>query len=103
EAKIPMVSETASDDHLSNISHYFFHVAPLNEKQAEAAQHFTKMLHVTRAVVFLDPKDGYSQNIAGDFETNFKRLGGTILKEETFKANQTNKKDFETKIQDALN
>ena len=98
-AKIPMVSQSASSDDLSDISPYFFHIAPLNQEQAEAAQYFVRTLQATRAVVFRDPNNADSQNTAEDFEKN---LGDYVLIKKNFIVGQTNEKDFETKIQEAL-
>jgi len=101
-AKIPQVSPQASDDFLSGISPYFFRVAPANRVEAPAAAKFAEQaLHVKNPVVFVDPKDNYSQNLASDFEEQFVKDGYQRPHEETFVTDA--KQNFSSLINDALN
>jgi len=50
-------------------------------------------------VIFRDPKDNYSQNLAHDFEQQFARDGHSALHEETFITDKT--KNFASLIKDA--
>jgi eukaryotic-like serine/threonine-protein kinase len=104
-AKLPQVSSQASDDALSGISPYYFRIVPPNKVQAPAAAAFAeKTLKVKNLVVFLDPNDNYSQNLASDFERQLVRDGFPHPHEETFKTDdKNNKANFATLIQDALN
>jgi ABC-type branched-subunit amino acid transport system substrate-binding protein len=71
-AHIPMVSPDASSDTLTNISPYFFRVAPTDTAQATAgAQYAEQQLGATRAALFVDPHDTYSQSLASAFTKQF--------------------------------
>lgn len=71
-AHIPMVSQTASDDGLTNKSHYFFRVAPPNRTQGIAGAHYAEqMLHAKQIALFVDPLDPYSNSLAKDFSDQF--------------------------------
>ncbi len=99
-AKIPQVSPQASDDGLTHASPYFFRVVPPNKVQArEAAQFAEQTLKVKNPVVFLDPKDNYSQNLAQDFEDQFVKDGYPRPHEETFMTDKN--ANFFSLIQDA--
>ncbi|MBE3561473.1 MAG: ABC transporter substrate-binding protein, partial [Ktedonobacteraceae bacterium] len=80
QARIPVVSPTASDDGLSGISPYFFRVVPPNKTQAVAgAKYAEETLGSKNAVVFVDPADPYSQSLASAFATQFKNDGRNVL------------------------
>lgn len=99
-AKLTMISPQASSDELTGISPYFFRIVGPNKMQTQAAVQFMKnILHVNHPVVFVDPHDAYSQNLAQDFETVFSATGH--LPEETFKTD--NIRNFSGLMQDALN
>jgi ABC-type branched-subunit amino acid transport system substrate-binding protein len=103
DAKIPVISSTASSDDLTNISPYFYRMVPPNTVQGTALLSLTKRINVTKAVVFVDTQSNYSQNITQAFEQGFKSDGHQILKEETFTTNKTTVNDFIKLIHDALN
>ncbi|HEV2655972.1 MAG TPA: hypothetical protein VGT82_13485, partial [Ktedonobacteraceae bacterium] len=67
----------------------------------QKAAQFAGTLNVRNPVVFFDPQDNYSQNLASDFEAQFVNDGFAMPHEETFTANKT--KDFSSLMQDALN
>ncbi len=70
-ARIPMVSQTSSDDSLTGASNYFFRVAPSNKTQGIAgAQYATTVLKAKSIALFFDPSDPYSQSLANDFRQN---------------------------------
>jgi ABC-type branched-subunit amino acid transport system substrate-binding protein len=98
EAKIPIISPQASSDYLTGISSYFFRVVSPNKFQAQAAILLMKNLHVTHPVVFVDPGNVYSQNLAQDFEAQFAPNGH--LPEVDFKTEGGN--NFPALIQKAL-
>lgn len=103
-AKIPQVSPQASEDKLSGISPYFFRVAPTNSVEGPAAAKFAEqILQVKNPVVFVDPNEPYSQNLAQDFEAQFVRDKYGQPHEETFTTDdKNNKKKFASLIQDAM-
>jgi ABC-type branched-subunit amino acid transport system substrate-binding protein len=115
-AKIPVVSQSASSDDLTNNSPYFFRIIGPNVRQAQAAAAFVHQgLNAKNAVVFFDPLDTYSSTIAKDFEGDFTDDGGVILAGSDhaytkggnavgfyFTTSQTTKEAFSQLIQQAL-
>jgi ABC-type branched-subunit amino acid transport system substrate-binding protein len=100
-AHIPLIAPTASSDTLSNASPFFFRIVPPNRFQGRATALFAEQsLHVQKVVVFVDNHDPYSQNLAQDFEKQFRQDKGVVLKEESFTTDQTSK--IGNLIQDAL-
>jgi eukaryotic-like serine/threonine-protein kinase len=84
-AHIPMVSQTASSDSLTNASPYFFRVAPPNVTQGVIGAHYAETtLHATRVAMFVDNADPYSQTLAKAFSDQFTKDGGQIVKTETY-------------------
>ncbi len=73
KAGIPMVSGTASGDELTAISPDFFRVAPSNQMEANVGATYAQTsLKATKAVVFQDTSDSYSNGLGNDFQTAFK-------------------------------
>jgi eukaryotic-like serine/threonine-protein kinase len=84
-AHIPMVSQTASSDALTNISPFFFRVAPSNNIQAVAGAHYAEQqLHVTKAALFVDPTNSYSTSLAKDFQNQFTADGNQVVVTENY-------------------
>jgi ABC-type branched-subunit amino acid transport system substrate-binding protein len=85
KAHIPMVSETASSDELTNASPYFFRVAPSNRTEGIAgAQYAEQTLHAKSVAMFYDPADPYSQSLAQDFSQQFISDGNKIVDSEIY-------------------
>ncbi len=100
-AHIPMVSQTSSSDELTNMSHYFFRVAPSNKIQGvSGAKYAEQTLHASSAALFVDPADSYSQSLANDFVTQFEHDGKRIVVREVYTVGKTS--NFATLLQDAL-
>ncbi len=84
-AHIPMVSPAASNDGLTHISPYFFRVIPPDRRQvAVGAQYAENTLQASRAALFVDPNDGYSKEVANDFELQFITDGKNIVAIENY-------------------
>jgi eukaryotic-like serine/threonine-protein kinase len=84
-ARIPMISQTASSDELTNASTYFFRVAPTNSRQGyEGAIYAEKTLHATRAALFYDPSNTYTKSLANAFRVQFTKDGNQIVASETY-------------------
>lgn len=89
QAQVPMVSPTASDDGLTNISPYFFRVAATNKAEAIAGAKYAKSeMKAQNVVVFTDPADPYSQSLGDAFSAEFKNEGGNILDTRNYKVGQ---------------
>jgi serine/threonine protein kinase/ABC-type branched-subunit amino acid transport system substrate-binding protein len=84
-AHIPMISQTASSDSLTKVSPYFFRVAPPNQRQGmEGAIYAEKSLHATKAVLFVDPNNSYTQSLATAFKSQFTQDGNQIVATELY-------------------
>jgi serine/threonine protein kinase len=101
QAHIPLVSQTSSSDDLTNISPYFFRVAPANKIQGiVGARYAEHTLHARSAVLFVDPTDSYSQSLAQDFSQQFEADGNQIVATEEYTKN--NAGSITSRIADAL-
>ncbi len=82
-AHIPMVSQSSSDDNLTNASNYFFRVAPPNKAQGIAgAQYAASTLNAKNIALFFDPSDPYSQSLANDFSQSLPASSKIIVREQ---------------------
>jgi ABC-type branched-subunit amino acid transport system substrate-binding protein len=82
-AHLVLLSQTASSDLLTNISRYFFRVAPANKTQGEEGAHYAlTSLKAKSVALFVDPQNTYSQSLANDFSNAFKSGGGSVLSEQ---------------------
>jgi serine/threonine protein kinase len=85
KAHIPMVSPTASSDHLTGASPYFFRVAPPNKQQAIfGAKYAHHELHAETAAIFVDIADPYSQSLAQYFTQQFEADGNEVIATERY-------------------
>ncbi len=81
-AHIPMVSQTASSTQLTNISPYFFRVAPSDKSQGQVgATYAFSTLKAKNVAVFSDPSDSYSSSLAAGFSQPFQNEGGNVVQE----------------------
>jgi ABC-type branched-subunit amino acid transport system substrate-binding protein len=102
-AHIPMVSQTALSDQLTNISSYFFRVAPSNKGQGSAgAKYAEQVLHAKSVALFVDPADSYSSSLATDFSQQFKADGNTIAVTENYTVGSKGQGQLPGLLQDAL-
>ncbi len=102
QAHIPMISQTASSDSLTGISHYFFRVAPPNKTQAIiGAKYSEQVLNAKKVVIFVDPADSYSQSLANFFSAQFRADGNTVLKTENYTVGSAGHAALPKLLQDA--
>jgi ABC-type branched-subunit amino acid transport system substrate-binding protein len=103
-AHIPMVSQTASADKLTQQltnPPYFFRVNPTNQREAIiGAKYAEQQLHAIRVAIFVDPNNAYSSNLAQDFQAQFVADGNQVVATENYTVHQPT--TFPTKLQDAL-
>ncbi|GCE11303.1 protein kinase domain-containing protein [Tengunoibacter tsumagoiensis] len=85
DAHIPLVSQTASSDLLTQASPYFFRVVPSNKVQGIAGANYAEQtLHASRVAMFSDDGDAYSQSLAQDFARKFTDDGKSIVVQEKY-------------------
>src|SRR5579885_1129408 len=84
-AHIPMVSQTASSDSLTNASPYFFRVNAPDKTQASAgAKYAENTLHAHNVALFVDQTDPYSQSLANGFSKQFTVFGNNTAATEKY-------------------
>lgn len=85
-ARIPLVSATASSDLLTQKqSPYFFRVAPPDSQQGKVgAVYAINTLHAHTAAIFVDPTDPYSNTLAAAFQKQFASLGNQVVDTEHY-------------------
>jgi eukaryotic-like serine/threonine-protein kinase len=101
KAHISVISPTASYDELTGASRYFFRVTPSNKQQVFVeTQYAEHMLHATRAALFVDSSDLYSQEVASDFQQQFVADGNTVAVIENYTVGRSD--PLSGSLQDAL-
>ena len=86
---IPIISPTATDDDLTSISHNFFQANPSFSVRGKVMAQYVFYVENKRTVAVLNSIDGYSPILAASFISEFEKLGGRILRKETFKNDYT--------------
>lgn len=95
EAGVPTLVPAATADHLTvnddgEVYNYLFRLAFTYTYQANAAARFAQdHFGATKAVVLVDQANDYSVGQAGPFVTEFERLGGEIVRQESFTGGET--------------
>ncbi len=87
---IPIVSPTATDDDLTDLSQNFFQANPSFSSRGKAIAQYIFYVENKRTVSILNSIDGYSPMLAGAFSEEFQNLGGLVLKRESFSNSSTN-------------
>ncbi len=100
-AHIPLLSQTASSDTITNISHYFFRIAPSNHIQGvNGAKYAEHILQAKRVALFYDPTNSYTQSLAEDFAQQFMNDGNQVVVQEKYTVG--NPATLPPALQDAL-
>jgi len=97
---IPIISPTATDDDLTSLNHYFFQANPSFTVRGKIMAQYVFYVENKRIVSILNSIEGYSPILAGSFAEEFEKLGGRVLKKESFKNDLT---DFSTPISKIFN
>ncbi len=82
---IPIISPTATDDDLTEISENFFQANPSFSVRGRAMAQFLFFVENKRRISILNSIEGYSPLLAANFAEEFEKLGGTIVRKETYK------------------
>lgn len=84
-AGVPMISPSSTNPRVTEIGDYIFRVCYIDPFQGEVIAKFAKnTLHFSKAAVFRDNKNDYSVGLANYFSDAFRKLGGTIVADESY-------------------
>jgi branched-chain amino acid transport system substrate-binding protein len=96
EAKIPMITPTATNPRITEVGDYIFRVCFLDEFQGRVLARFAKQkLNATRIFTLTDVKQDYSVDLQKFFKDEFTKLGGTIVGEQSYSTGDT---DFRAQL-----
>ena len=87
--KIPVVSPTADEEDIVNLSPYIFRntITPKMQAEAMASYSVNKMGLKKFAIIY--PENFYGKNLQKYFSVKVKKLGGTIIAEESYNPEET--------------
>jgi branched-chain amino acid transport system substrate-binding protein len=86
---IPIISPTATDDDLTGLNHHFFQANPSFTVRGKIMAQYVFYVENKRIVSVINSIEGYSPILAGSFTEEFEKLGGRVLKKESFKDDYT--------------
>jgi branched-chain amino acid transport system substrate-binding protein len=86
---IPIISPTATDDDLTGLNHHFFQANPSFAVRGKIMAQYVFYVENKRIVSVINSIEGYSPILAGSFTEEFEKLGGKVLKKESFKDDYT--------------
>lgn len=85
EAKVPMITPSATSPQVTRVGDYIFRVCYTDEFQGEAIARFAaEGLEKTRAALLVDPSSDYSRGVSQAFKRSFEQQGGAIVAEESY-------------------
>jgi branched-chain amino acid transport system substrate-binding protein len=86
---IPIISPTATDDDLTGLNHHFFQANPSFTVRGKIMAQYVFYVENKRIVSVINSIEGYSPILAGSFTEEFEKLGGKVLKKESFRDDYT--------------
>ena len=86
---IPIISPTATDDDLTSLSHNFFQANPSFSVRGRIMAQYIFFVENKRIISVMNSIEGYSPILANSFINEFEKLGGKVLRKETFKNDYT--------------
>jgi branched-chain amino acid transport system substrate-binding protein len=86
---IPIISPTATDDDLTNLSQNFFQANPSFSVRGKVMAQYVYYVENRRTVSVLNSIEGYSPVLAASFINEFEKLGGKVIKKVSFKNDYT--------------
>ena len=93
---IPMISPSSTNPEVTKKGDYIFRVCFLDPFQGYVMAKFaTGTLKMTKVAVLRDIKNDYSIGLADAFIENFKKMGGTIVADQSYSAGDT---DFNAQL-----
>lgn len=93
---VPMISPSSTNVEVTRKGDYIFRVCFLDPFQGYVMAKFTTdTLKLTKVAILRDIENDYSVGLANAFAENFKKMGGTIVGDESYSAGDT---DFNAQI-----
>jgi ABC-type branched-subunit amino acid transport system substrate-binding protein/predicted negative regulator of RcsB-dependent stress response len=86
QSNIPIVSPTATDNDLTKIYENFFQANPSFSVRGKIMAQYVYYVENKRSLAILNAIEGYSPLLAATFADEFKKLGGEIIINETYKS-----------------
>lgn len=88
--QIVMISSASVKPELTQQGDYIFRACFISSSEGEAIAQFAKeKLKATKAAIILDNKNDYAVVLAGFFKESLQKLGGQIVSEQNYAANDT--------------
>ncbi|HKR22393.1 MAG TPA: ABC transporter substrate-binding protein [Pyrinomonadaceae bacterium] len=83
---VPLISPSATDPLVTAVGDYIFRACFVDEFQGEVMASFaTNTLKAKKAAILFDFNSPYGRGLTDWFQTGFKRLGGEIVNEQSYK------------------
>ena len=96
QAGIPMISPSSTNSQVTEVGDYIFRVCFIDPFQGLVMAKFAAdTLKVKNVAILRDIKSDYSVGLADVFVENFKKMGGTIVADESYTAGDT---DFSAQL-----
>jgi branched-chain amino acid transport system substrate-binding protein len=84
-AGVPMISPSSTNPKVTELGDYIFRVCYIDPFQGEVIAKFARnTLKLSRAAVLRDQKNDYSVGLANYFEDSFRKMGGTIVSDQSY-------------------
>lgn len=87
DVDLPMISPTATDEDLTDISSNFFQANPPFSIRGRIFAQYLYFVENKRNMAVLNAIDGYSPLLAANFIHEFQRIGGNVVVKETYRSN----------------
>ncbi|NWF88979.1 MAG: ABC transporter substrate-binding protein [Ignavibacteriaceae bacterium] len=100
---LPIISPTATEDYLTNISENFFQANPSFIYRGRLMAQYVYFVENKRRIAIVNAIDGYSPILSSSFSQEFERLGGRIYQRESYKSGKINFKDLIAKLTSVFN
>jgi branched-chain amino acid transport system substrate-binding protein len=95
-SQIPMISPSSTNPKVTQVGDYIFRVCFIDPFQGFVMAKFAaQTLKLTKVAVFRDIKGAYSVGLADVFVEEFKKMGGTIVTDESYSEGDT---DFNAQL-----
>jgi branched-chain amino acid transport system substrate-binding protein len=93
---IPMISPSSTNPEVTKVGDYIFRVCFIDPFQGYVMAKFAaQTLKLTKVGVLRDTKNAYSVGLADVFVENFKKMGGTIVSDQSYREGDT---DFNAQL-----